>query len=185
MNKLQLSKVEEFKQAFARGMESIVSASEIYVQAIDENPNMKDVFIAECADFIPASAWSGFEAVGRKWLHPKLLMGGGGKYASKIKRLAYSDQEAVFSGKRFEMLTAEGQVLKVDIRQVEPDQADQLFDGTHIRTMAEQKAFIEARKSKPAEEVDVMPYVITDGKVSFRRGVALNKTEMRRILQEM
>jgi hypothetical protein len=170
--------ISEFKSAFAAGIDSIVNASEIYVKAIDEDPAIKDRFRDEFADIIPSSAWSGFEAVGRKWMHPKLLMGGGGRYSSQIKRLPYSDQEQIFSGTRYGLLTADGDTLRVDVRSITPEQAEQLFDRSHIRSLAEQKAWLEARKSAPqkAEDVQVMPYSITDGKVYFRKGTSLTRT---------
>lgn len=176
--------VQEFKKSFEAGITGIVHAAEIYVKAIDENPNHKHDFIEQCSDFIPSSAWSGFEAVGRKWMHPKLLMGGGGQYAAKIKKLAYSDQEAVFDGRKFDFLTPKGEILKVDVREIDQKQAEQLFDGTRIRPVAAQKAYIESRPA-PSQVSEVMPYVITDGKVAFRRGVTLTKQEIRRILTEL
>lgn len=177
--------IEEFKKVFSDGINSVVKASQIYVEAIDEDSSLKQKFISSCEDFIPSSAWSGFEAVGRKWLHPKLLMGGGGKYAGKIKKLAYSDQEAIFSGKRFDMFVANGSILKVDIRQIEPSQVDQLLDGGKIRSLQEQKAYIESRKQVLPIEPDLMPYVISGGMVIFKKDVKLNKQDIRRILQEM
>ena len=179
--------IEQFKQAFTAGIESIVKASEIYVKAIDEDPAIKDRFRNEFSDIIPSSAWSGFEAVGRKWMHPKLLMGGGGRYSTQIKKLPYSDQDQIFTGKRYGLLTADGDTLMVDVRSITPEQAEQLFDRSHIGSLAEQKAWIEARKKMPqkAEEVQVMPYSITDGKVYFRKGTSLTRVELKRLLQEM
>lgn len=179
--------IEQFKNAFSSGIDSIVNASQIYVKAIDEDITIKDRFRDEFADIISSSAWSGFEAVGRKWMHPKLLMGGGGRYSSQIKRLPYSDQEQIFNGTRYELLTADGDTLRVDVRSITPEQAEQLFDRSHIRSLSEQKAWLEARKNMPkkSEEVEVMPYSITDGKVYFRKGTSLTRTELKRLLQEM
>ena len=176
--------IAEFRKAFAAGIESIVAAATVYVEAIEDDPRLKDKFRDEFADTIPPSAWSGFEAVGKKWMHPKLLMGGGGQFSSKIKRLPYSDQERIFSGARFDMLTADGDTLKVDLRNITREQGDQMFDGSHVRTLAEQKAYLESRKASPVE-VEVLPYTINGGRVSFRRGVSLSRAELKRLVQEM
>jgi len=178
--------IKQFRNAFTSGINSIVSAAQVYVQAIDENPDIKDKFRDEFADVIPSSAWSGFEAVGRKWMHPKLLMGGGGRYSSMIKRLPYSDQEQIFDGKRYDLLTLDGDNLKVDVRSITPEQAEQLFDRSHIRSKSEQKAWLESRKKQPEKvEAETMPYTINGGKVYFKRGTELTRPEMKRLLQEM
>lgn len=187
MNELQLSKkyMEDFREAFSAGIDGIVKAAEIYVAAIDVNPKNADAFRDEFADWIPDSAWSGFEAVGRKWMHPKLLMGGGGRYSAKIKRLPYSQQERIFSGERFDLLTATGDKLKVDIRNCTPDQADQLFDGNHLRGLPEQKAYVEAHKATPVCPVTVaeqMPYTVRSGKVYFRKDCVLTREELTRLV---
>lgn len=178
--------ISEFRDAFSAGIENIVKASAIYVAAIDENPQNAAMFHDQFADIIPAGAWGGFEAVGRKWMHPKLLIGGGGKYAGKIKRLPYSTQEAVFSGKRFDLLTKTGDTLKVDIRECTPEQVDQLLDGAAVRQISAQRAWLEARAIEPSpQDVENMPYVISGGKVTFRRGVQMTKRELNRIISEM
>ena len=177
--------VAEFKKVFSGAIEGIVKASEIYVKAIDENPLNKVKFIESCSDFIPTDAWAGFEAIGRRWMHPKLLMGGGGKYSKNIKKLPYSDQRQIFEGARFDMLTSSGEILKVDVRQIEPAQAEQMFDKSHIRSVAEQKAFIESRKpDKPSNSVEV-PYTFVRNGVHFTKDTVVNKEQLRRILQEI
>ena len=181
--------LNEFRKAFTLGIESIVQASEIYVKAIEENPKNADVFREEFSDSIPASAWSNFEAVGRKWMHPRLLLGGGGRYSGNIKRLPYSTQERIFNGEKFDLLTTDGDKLKVDVRSVTPEQIEQLVDKTSIRTIAEQKSFLEARKKavKENDENDVvmMPYVVRGGKVYFKANAILTKDEVKRLAMEM
>lgn len=177
---------KEFSEALTSGLENIVKAAKIYVEAIDSNPALADEFAAEFRDVVPASAWAGFEAVGRKWMHPRLLMGGGGRYASKIKRLPYHAQERIFNGERFDMLLPDGDTIRVDIREAAPEQADQLFEGNHIRTLAEQKLWLAKRKQEPeAEEAEVLPYTINNGQITFRRGVTMTRQEIKRIIAEM
>ena len=175
--------ISRFRAAFIGGIENIVNAAEIYVAAIDENPKDADAFQAAFEDCIPASSWACFEAVGRRWMHPKLLLGGG-KNGAKIKRLPYSVQERIFSGEKFDLLLPGGDVLRVDVREVDRAQADQLLDGDHVRTKSQQKAYLAA--AAPAStDTEVMPYTIHGGKVHFRRNVALDKAELRRILTEI
>jgi len=181
--------ISEFRKAFESGLNSIVTAANIYVASIDENPRNADQFKLAFADSIPASAWSGFEAVGRKWMHPKLIMGGmaNSKKSSVIKRLPYSLQERVFEHERFDLLCANGDTLQIDVTEATPEQAEQIFDGSAIRSLSAQKCLIEARREKAqiVPEPDTLPYTIRDGKVTFRRGVTMTRQEIKRLLEAM
>jgi len=189
MNELTKTKIDEFRTAFAAGINGIVKAGEIYVEAIDVDPAIADTFRAEFADCIPASAWSQFEAVGRKWIHPKMIMGGMTDRAKAVhvKRLPYSTQERIFNRERFDLLTGDGTILKIDMLEATRDQVAQLCDGSAIRSIPAQKAWLEARKVKEAQTVkpEVMPYTIAGGKVLFRKGTELTRQEIKRLLQEM
>jgi hypothetical protein len=180
--------IQDFRAAFSSGIDSIVKAAEIYVRAIDDNPRNADKFKEAFADSIPNSAWSGFEAVGRKWMHPRLLMGGiaNTKKSTIIKRLPYSMQDSVFKRERFDLLCANGDTLQVDVLEATPEQVEQIFDGTSVRSMSAQKAYIEARKAEPVKTAtEVLPYTISNGKVCFRRGVVLTRGEIKNILQAL
>ena len=183
-----MESVKKFRDAFMKGIDGIVNAAEIYVEAIDDDSRNADKFREEFADWIPASAWSQFEAVGRKWLHPKMIMGGiaDRKKNAILKRLPYSTQERIFNHERFQLLTHSGDTLMVDILEATPEQVDQLCNADVIRNIAEQKAWCETQHSETTEDaIELLPYTISGGTVHFRRGVKLNKTEVRRILQEM
>ena len=180
--------LRQFEEAFKRGIDGIVQAAGIYVKALDENPANAEKFREFFADSIPASAWSNFEAIGRKWMHPQLLMGGmvDRKKAAIVKRLPYDVQEEVFNHKRFPLLLPTGETLKVSVQDAAPEQVEQLFDGASMRTDAAQKAYLENLKTrKHVEKSEELPYTIRDGKVIFKRGTILTKSEVRRILSEM
>jgi len=187
-NEIAKTYMDEFRKHFTAGIEGIVKASEAYVAAIDDNPRYGDEFRDEFADWVPHSAWSQFEAVGRKWLHPKLIMGGMSDRTKSgiVKKLPYSIQERVFDRERFDLLTHDGDTLQVDMIEATASQAKQLCAGNRIRTLSEQKAWIESQRVAEAAPVsEVMPYTIRDGKVAFRRGVTLTRTELKRLLQDM
>ena len=134
--------------------------------------------------------WSSFEAIGRKQMHPKLMMGAGCRNAGRIKRLPYSMQERIFNGEQFDMLLEDGDKLLVDLRKIDGQEADQMFDGPDVRDLAAQKIVVEARKAtrKAAEERDnavLLPYTITGGCVTFRRNTKLTRAEVRRLLTEI
>ena len=137
---------------------------------------------------LPASAWRQFEAVGRKWMHPKLIMGGMAdrRKANKIKHLPYSSQERVFDKERFPLLVSGGDSIQVDMMEATHEQVNQLCDNHSIRNLAEQKAWLEAKALREEnDKPDTLPYVIGKGKVIFKRGVTLTRAEIKRLLQEM
>jgi len=182
------AKMTEFEKALQSGISGIVRASEIYVAALEEDPRNHEKFKERFAEHVPATAWNQFEAVGRKLIHPRMIMGGISSPVKNrfIKKMPFSLQERVFKRERFPLLTAKGDTLSVDLLEATDEQADQLCNGSTIRTLGEQRAWMESRKPATQEQpVEVMPYTITDGRVSFRRGCVLSKTELRRILTDM
>ena len=187
MKELVTGKIEEFRKALTAGIEGIVRAAEIYVAAIDEDPTVSDRFRDAFSDWIPSSAWTNFEAVGRKWMHPRLLMGGMAdrRKHTLVKRLPYSLQERIFTGERFKLLTAKGETLNVDLMEATTTQVEQLCSEGAIRSLGEQRAWLEEQVATIDVPAEPLPYTIANGKVSFRKGVVLTRTEVKRILQEM
>jgi hypothetical protein len=179
--------VAEFKEAYVSALDRVQKMAEIYVAALDEDLKNKDRFVAECSSFVPANLWIELEAVGRKWKHPKMLLGNTSN-SSLIKVLPYSDQERLISGERVEMLTPSG-VLMVNIADATPTQASQIIDKANrkIRDVAAQRLYIEANNKRPVVDVESveMPYTISGGKVHFKKGVTLTRKEIAAILREI
>ena len=138
----------EFKQAITSGLNGFVRAGEVYVKAIDQDPSNAERMQLEFSDIVPSKAWKQFEAIGRKWIHPKLILGGmsDAKKTNIVKRLPYSLQNRVFEGDKFELLISGGDVLEVSALDASTDQVTQLFGDGNLRTLREQKAYIESNK---------------------------------------
>ncbi len=181
--------VGEFRAAFTLVESGLVKCSEIYVEALDESVEWKPKLIAAMNGTVPSTFWNELEAVGRKWKHPKLLLGGAGANAPLVKLLPYSDQELLFT-ERVQLLTPAGDVLLVDVKDASPAQAEQLIDrkARRLRDVSAQRAYQEAQKlprGVAGEPAEVMPYTIAGGKVTFRRGVVMGRREIARILKEL
>jgi len=179
--------IEEFKKALQSGLDNIVKAAEIYVEAIDSDYEAKDKFSSSFDGTIPAAAWAGFEAVGRKAMHPKLLFGGGNN-RGYIKRLIYSDQEDVLSGKRVSLLIDGGDSIMVDPREITKEQAQQLFDRDHIRTLSEQKAYVESQRlpqSSIEHTAEQLQVKVVNHKLYIKADTVLTKREVARLLESM
>ena len=186
------SQMDAFRAAMQQGIEGLTRAGEIWVAVLDEDPRNADKFKATFADLVPLSAWAQFEAIGRKWMHPRLIMGGVAdrRKSALIKKLTYSAQERVFSRECFKLLTAAGDTLEVDLLEATTEQAEQICNGASTRSLLEQRAWVESRVesrvvARAQEQAELLPYTINDGKVSFRRGTTLTRAEMKRLLAEM
>jgi hypothetical protein len=175
----------EFKKAFQQGIDGIVHASEIYVRALDVDPRNADKFKEHFADYIPASAWQGFEAVGRKWMHPRLLLGGVAdrRKNAAIKKLSYAAQERVFRHELFPVVV-DNRVEDVDLLNAPAEVVEQVCDHSGIRSVEEQNAYLKGLSVvRPLPKK--LPYIITNGKIYFSQSALMTKEELQAIIAEM
>ena len=63
--------LKEFKASLDAGINGFMNAGDIYVRAIDQDPEYADRLQEELKDIVPGRAWSQLEALGRKIIHPK------------------------------------------------------------------------------------------------------------------
>lgn len=188
--------VEEWCSALERAIEgaanSIVEMANLYVAGIDQNPKWADIIKDRMSAVVPPRCWAQYEAIGRKWVHPQLVIGTGSRNDAKLKRLAYSLQERIFTGERFELLTADGGTLLVDLRELDVGQIDQMIDGSEIRTLSAQKVYLESLRMKQVREEEPeagLPYrVVGKGRslrVVFDKKTSLTRDELRRLALEV
>ena len=180
----------EFKSALYAGCEGIARAARIYVEFLDREPLKADEFRSLADDMVPFHVWSLLEQVGRKQLHPRLLLGGG-RHGNVIRRLPYSIQEKILERKeKFELVTSGGEILKVDLQTCEPEQIAQIVDGDQIREPSAQRAYIENRKARAAlakkpEPAELLPYQIIGGAILFRKDCRLTKRELKKLVETL
>ena len=177
----------EFKQAITSGINGFVRAGEVYVKAIDQDQSNAERMQLEFSDIVPSKAWKQFEAIGRKWIHPKLILGGmsDAKKTNIVKRLPYSLQNRVFAGDKFELLISGGDVLEVSALDASTDQVTQLFGDGNLRTLREQKAYIESNKLQDDLRPQELPYYVSKGKIIFRKNTELTRAEMKQLLTQL
>jgi hypothetical protein len=180
--------IGQFREAFARGIDGLTEAAQIYVAAVDENPEWHGKFRTEMAN-LPATVWGTMERVGRGTVHPLLLPFWGNKNYSVTRSLPMSEQSKIASGGKLDMVTADGDVLKVDFRSLTKDQARQVVGDGHIRDASEQRAIMMKRKKEYGpngiSDAQPIPYYITNGKVTFRANVTMTIRELSNIMKIM
>lgn len=142
-NEVTVNAVEQFKEAWEMGFGKILDACKIYVTAIDKNKTAKDDFVKNFP-FIHPSVWSNIEACGRGIIHFKLMISMN-PASQKAKLLPYSTQEAIINN-GIDVLTVKGDVLKIQLDNLTPEQIKQVFNGNELRDISSQRAWIESIK---------------------------------------
>ena len=181
---LVTSQIKAFKELFSEGIKKINEACRLYVQAIDANPAAKDQFMKEFPQ-IPEQAWNRFESVGRGLLYPELVYTSGALY-SRISRFPVSQQKAI-SDNGVEVLCAGGDSFITKIENLTPEQVQQVFTKDGIRTLAQQKAYIESKKLKETVKTTTFQrgYVVQGKKVIITEPLELTAKDLARLLSEV
>jgi len=177
-------KVKEFGRKLQEGIGKMYEACRLYVEVLDVDPGLQSSF-EEAYPGIPAAAWRRFEAVGRRRLHIKLLTA---VTCRQLERCAYEEQEKYVEGPVDVMLFG-GDVLKVEVKNLTAEQARQVFAKDHVRTMPEQRAYIESLKTMDSikrlrKEPTVLPYRVSRHRLVVG-DVAFTREDLLRILVEM
>ena len=137
---------EDFKKRIIDGIanaeDMIQRTSTIYVEAITKDPTFKD-WICDEVPQVSGGIWRTLEMVGRGQLDARIAAGGC-PYGNKLRRLPMSEQKQALDG-TVPMLTASGDTLQIRLDALMPKQADQVFAPGHIRSLGEQKAWMEDR----------------------------------------
>ena len=175
-------RIKAFRDAMTEGRDAVARAAQIYVEALDEDPAAHSAFVQGCPG-IPASAWSGFEAVGRGWLDKRLLWSEGTQYTA-IRRLSRSTQERVLDN-GVPILSKDGTELLVRAENMTRQLSSQAFAGDHVRTLGEQRAWQESLPTVKPPRPEGPAYEVKRGKCYILRPTTLTLGDMARAMQEM
>ena len=184
----QQAQIEAFITHFRRGVEEWITAGEILVQMVEQDPYVYDYIIQQCPQ-INAGILGRFEQMGRKTLHPQLLLTASPGFA-KLQRLPYSLQERYIEEPVPVIVHTEDgtDVLLVKAKDMTKEQAAQVFAPGRIRTEGEQKAFLvqqaSHRASDKKESVVDRPWKIR-GHRAIINGVEFTRKELYAILSQM
>jgi hypothetical protein len=175
-----------FETAYKRGIAGLVDAANIYVRAVDNDPDCAERFRQHFIEEVPVTAWRNLEALGRKRIHLQLFLGELDAQKTRlVARLPFDVQAQVCEqNMRFPLLLAGGETLAVSIQDATPEQADQLVGDTCMRNMPAQRAYLEGKRKQPII-ADDLPYAISKGKVTFRRNAVMTCTELKQLILTM
>jgi hypothetical protein len=179
--------IKEFANLYQQGIQAWTRAGEIIVKLVDADPHAFEWIIAEYPDFNP-TILSRFEKIGRKLVHPKLFLSSA-PGTKKLQSLPYSVQERLIEEPVPLIVEVEGgvDVLLVKAKDMSRDQADQCFASDHVRTEAEQRAWIIDRRSTAARNVTPECPWKKAGKdtIEFTKGAKLNRKQIMAILMQL
>lgn len=179
-------KISEFITLFKDGVNAWIKAGEILVAMVEGDPHTYDYIIQECPQ-LNAGILGRFEQMGRKTLHPQLLLTASPGFA-KLTKLPFSMQER-YIDEPIPLIvhTDEGtDVLLVQAKNMTKEQASQVFTTGRIRTEGEQKAWLMQQRSnaaKPAEKSS-KPWSIKGHRVTIN-GIEFTRRELAGILAQM
>jgi len=179
------TEVAEIVAIFTKSLEGIKLAGEKLVKLLDSGVTKEEIYEASG---VAMRTWETLEAIGRGTMDSRLLMGGGVN-RSNIKRLPLSDQRRIMDGEKLTLVLEDGDSIQVDPMNCEREQAKQLFQGSHIRTESEQRAYIEQENSFNVKDMArsakvTKCWVVDKGTLYVDRGV-ISKEEIKQIMQEM
>jgi hypothetical protein len=186
--KQQNSKINQFVELYTQGVEAWVAAGEIIVELVEADPYVFDSIIAKCPH-LNAGILGKFEQMGRKIIHPHLLMNSS-PGTERLAKLPYSVQQRYIDEPIALVVHTEHgtDVLKVKAKDMTSAQAKQVFKQDRIRTEGEQKAYMMDQESRTAivkPSSNSTPWSIKNGRVIFQQGASLSAGELAMILTQL
>ena len=178
--------LKEFYEALQRGKEALEDAGRIFVSLIDADPSIRERIMDEHPE-LTEDVLATFERIGRKQLYYELvLLEAPGIRA--LRRCPYSEQ-VKHCKEPVPMLLLNSkdssEHLMVAVTALQPEQVRQVFGHNRIRSLAEQRAFLEREKIKPRPLQKREPYTLGKGKITFHEPVTLTASDMARLLSEI
>ena len=180
------SAVSEFYKLVMQGVEAWLKAGEIVAKEMDKDPAFVDNVIRKhpelSEDFILA-----FDRIGRKALHPKLLMDDRAGIVA-LRSMNYETQEKFLSEPVPTLVKTEDgwQTLNIETRNLTPVQARQVFDTKQrtVRTPAAQRAWIESKRTMESVSSDE-PYRIVGATLVVMTPTKFSRKQLAQFLANM
>jgi hypothetical protein len=182
------SKIDAFRAAFTLSADQLLIAAQIYAGAIAEGgPDVRGLFHAAAPQITPAT-WRRMEAAGNGSLDPRLVLNGSAG-AAALRRLP-APVQSVAINHGVDLLTDSGDILRVQVDNLQPEQVRQVLSFDHIRDPSEQRAWIEDnRKHKPlgkaVEEKATKRWTVNGRRVTISGPCVLTQVDLAHIMLEI
>lgn len=179
-------KMQSFIQLFKEGVDAWIKAGETLVELVENDPAAYDELIEKCPT-LNAGILARFEEMGRKTLHPQLLINGAPGFA-KLKKLPFSLQERYLNEPISVVIDKDGRpdLLLVKAKDMTTAQANQVFCRNRVRTEGEQRAFrLQKEEEAPKHQgPEVTLWTKRGGKIFFNADVGFTLSDVASILAQ-
>lgn len=179
--------IGDFCRLIEQGKQCWIDAGKLLAKAVEEIPGFTKKLI-EARPELTESFIRKMIDLGHGSLHPELLIASSSG-ERRLARLSYSWQEK-YVASPVELLIKKGDefdTLLVPVRDLTPEQCNQVFDDSGVRTAAQQRVHIEnyqAKKSEP-KKMSVGPYRVVNDKIVMMELVTLTRKDLLRMLTEI
>ena len=134
-------------QRLSDARDAIRDAALMFVSVCKEDPTFRSWALENAPEGTRRTILD-LESVGNGLIDYRLITGEV-KNSYQLRSLPVPDQKKFIEGS-IEVLTENGETLLIAGQNLTQDQFRQVFNRTHIRSLAEQKAWIESQKTKQA-----------------------------------
>ena len=183
----QNMKIREFTDLCQKGIDAWTKAGEIIVELVESDPTAFDKII-EFNPNIDAGILGKFEMIGRKVLHPHLLINDSPGFIG-LAQMPFSVQERFLNEPIALIIETDSgtDTLMVDAKNMTRAQSRQVFGKGRIRTEGEQKAWLMDQRSKKAKPcgTNIPAWTIRAGRVQFNEGATLSAGELATIITQL
>lgn len=184
IKEVQSHAVESFVELFQRGYDAWIEAGKIVAGALESDPDFAEKVHAKHPEISCDTVYA-FDRLGRKELHPKLLISDS-PGAKKLRRLPYSVQERYCDAPVPLLIKNENgwEVLMASVFNLTTDQANQVFDGDGVRPDGAQRTWLENKNSKAIIQVDEA-YRVSGRKLIVMHPCQFTAGQLARMLADM
>lgn len=186
-NFITTSRITEFITLIRSGIDSINKASKMYVEMLEQDETVTERIIKE-SKFLTKSFLYNIEKIGRDQLNPQLLLANSPGYM-KLRALPKRLQDK-YLNESVEVLVyndnGEIDKLKTSVRDLSADAANQVFDKSGVRSLAEQRVYLESKRNlKQRVKVKDQKYVVRKDILMVTAPCNFTKKELLNILSGM
>ena len=173
-----------FAEALQRGVDAFVEAGRIVAQEVDKDPKFPEKVAEQTNGDIPAVLVRRFEKLGRGQVIPQFLLHWDKPGIKKLRRFT-PDLQARYLKEGIEVLVDKGEHLLINPLHMTKLQAQQVFDCDEIRSVPEQRAWLEGEKmtlSITQTEKAEPAYKLAKGQIVFNRPCHFEVSDLMKIL---
>jgi hypothetical protein len=183
-DQLQTPSAVKFIEYVKEGITAWTLAAELARREIESNPEWPEE-VENISKFITSHAVRRFALIGLKYTPELAIDECSG--AKRLRKLPLDFQRKYYTEPLPLLIEKSGQweSLSVSLHNLTAEQSDQVFALDHVRTEAEQRAYIEDKRMRTAAEPVDMPYRIVGDAVICMAGAKLKVRDLEFLLNQM